>query len=143
MPDARHVTFCGESFDLTDTTGAMPWMRYAKAAQAGVDTDSMEGLALIYDLLKASIVDERWARFEQLAIDNRSTNDQMWEVMVRVLEVVAERPTQRPSDSSGGPTETPDTSEADSSLRVIARLEEQGRPDLANVVWMAQESRTA
>lgn len=143
MPEGRCVSFCGEDFDLVETTGAMPWMRYAKAAQSGVDTDSMEGLALIYDLLKASIVDEQWPRFEQLATDNRSTNDQMWEVMVRVLEVVSERPTSRPSASSDGPSDTQASSAVDSSSRVIARLEEQGRPDLANVVLLAREHSAA
>lgn len=137
MPE--QVTFCGEQFDVVEVMGAMPWMRYAKAARAGLDSESMEGLALIYDLLKASLVDEQWPRFEQLATDNRVDNDAMWQVMKDVLEVVAARPTSRPSDSSDGPAGTSPSSEADSFLRVIGRLEGRGRPDLALFVDQARE----
>lgn len=140
MPEvAGSISFCGEEFDVVEVMGAMPWMRYAKAARDGLDSDSMEGLAVIYDLLKSAIVDDQWARFEQVATDNRCDNAAMWAVMTNVLEVVAARPTSRPSDSSAGPGGTSPSSEGDSFSRVIGRLEGQGRPDLALIVEQARE----
>lgn len=142
MPDAQaSITFCDQTFHLVEFTGAMPWMRFAKASRAGVDTDSMEGLALIYDLLKASIVDEEWPLFEQIAIDNRCDNDTMWKALTDVLEARTERPTERPSVSSDGPStpSQPPRSEDDYTSQVVRNLEAKGRPELALVVRQTQE----
>lgn len=143
MPET--ISFCGEDFTLVEVMGAMAWMEYADAAQRGVDSDSMEGLALIFDLLKAAIVDEQWARFRQVARDNRVDNDGIWAVMKDVIEVASARPTSRPSDSSDGPQtpSTPQRSEDDAYLRVKRRFEAEGRPSWALMAMQAHEARTA
>lgn len=141
MPET--ITFCGEQFELVEVMGAMAWMEYADAARRGVDSDSMEGLALIFDLLKAAIVDEQWEHFRQVARDNRVDNAGIWAAMKDVLEVVAARPTSRPSDSSDGPVSTEPRSTDDAYLRVKRRFEAEGRPSWALIAMQAHEARTA
>lgn len=150
MPDERaSITFCGQPFhvvdsseSVVDTLGYPLWMRFAQAARSDVDAHSLEGAALVYDVLKASIVAEEWLAFEQLATDNKCDAGVMWQALLDALGAIAERPTQRPGDSSAGPQtpSTPQSSGDDSGSRVIRRLEEQGRPDLALLVLATQES---
>ena len=49
-----------------------------------------------------------------------------------------DRPTSPPSGSSGGRTLTPPSSEVADYSQVVRELEEQGRPDVAYMVLMAQ-----
>jgi hypothetical protein len=137
------VEFAGERFATADKIGLMPLMRFAKVAKAGTDSGDMEGLAALYDLLQQCVAPEDWARFEAAADRSRADGEELMKVMSDVMEVMAKRPTSRPSDSSAGPTITPPSSEGDSSSRVARRLEQEGRPDLALVVELAAESRSA
>lgn len=137
------LTFAGESFRLADKIGLMPLMRFAHVSRRGVDSNDMEGLAAIYDLLKQCVADEDWDRFEDHATTTRADGDDLLEVVSQAVQAIAERPTQEPSDSSDGPTRTSGSSAGGSSSRVIARLEERGRPDLAVIVDQAQRSRNS
>lgn len=139
MPE---ITFGGEQFTLADKIGLMPLMRFAKAAKAGVDSEDMDGLAAMYDLLHQCIADDQWTRFEAAADRERADGEQLMGVVREALEAMTQRPTSRPSDSSDGSTTTLPNSVGDSSsLAVVHRLEQKGRPDLALMVQMAQEAQ--
>ena len=135
------LTFSGETFRLADKVGLMPLMRFAHVSRRGVDSNDMEGLAAIYDLLKQCLADEEWDRFEDHATDVRADGDDLLAVVSQAIEAIAARPTSEPSDSSDGPTHTSGSSADGSSSPVIARLVERGRPDLAVIVDQAQRSR--
>ena len=137
------VTFGGESFTVADRIGLMPLMRFAKHAQAGVDANEMAGLAALLDLLEQCIAPQDWQRFNDHADKVRADGDQLMVVVKDVIEVLSARPTSRPSDSSDGPSTTSVSSAGDSSTQVITRLEAQGRPDLALIVSMREESRAS
>ncbi len=137
------IEFLGEKFAIAERIGLMPLMRFAKVAKSGVDSDDLDGLAAMYDLIQQCVSEEDWVRFEDHADKMRADGDQLMGFVQRVVTELAERPTQRPSDSSDGPQPTPQSSGGDSSSRVVRRLEEARRPDLALAVVRAQEARAA
>lgn len=137
------IEFGGERFTVADKIGLMPLMRFAKAAQGGVDSNDMAGLAAMYDLLEQCIAPADWRRFEVAADKTRASGEELMAVVKDVMEAMTARPTSLPSDSSDGPTIIGPNSGGGSSLRVVRRLEEQGRPDLALMVEMAGEARSA
>jgi hypothetical protein len=135
------VEFFGEQFRIADRIGLMPMMRFAKAAKAGVDSNDLDGLAAMYDLLEQCLADDEWARFERHADRHRADGDELMEVVSKVFEVLSERPTRRPSDSSDGPSTTSPSSTDASSSRALRQLD--GRPDLQIAVLRAQEARAS
>lgn len=137
------VIFSGESFRIADRIGLMPLMRFAKVAQSGVDADDMAGLAAMYDLLEQCLADDEWARFQAHADKVRADGDELMALVAEVFEVLSQRPTSRPSDSSDGPPTTSENSADDSSSPVVSRLVTQGRRDLAQIVEQAEMSRSA
>ena len=137
------VTFCDEQFGVADKIGLMPLMRFAKVAKSGADSADMEALAVMLDLLEQCIAPADWQRFQDTADKNRADGDELLKVVSDVFEVLAERPTSRPSDSSAGPSTTAPNSTAGSYSPAKARLEDKGRPDLALMVLTAQEQQTA
>lgn len=141
MPD--EITFHGEQYRLADKMGLMPLMRFAKLARSGLDSQEMEGLAAMYDLLEQCIDDEDWPRFEASATRHRDQGDELMAVVTKAIEVMAARPTQRSSDSSDGPPSTSGSSTGDSSSPVVRRLEQQGRPAQALIAQEALEAQRA
>lgn len=143
LADADAVAFKGERFRMGESVGLMPLMRFAKVAKAGVDSNELEGLTAMYDLLQQCIHDDDWVRFEQHAVDTRADGDELMAVARDVMARLAERPTKRPSDASGGPSTTSQNSTDDSTSRVVHRLEQDGRPDLALLVTQTAEARAS
>lgn len=137
------VDFLGEQFKVADKVGALPLMRFAKVARAGVDASELEGLAAMYDLLGQVIHPDDWSRFEDHADRVHADGDQLLGLVQEVFALMAARPTGRSSDSSDGPQTIEPSSTGDSSSPVISRLNDQGRPDLALLVRRHQESLTA
>jgi hypothetical protein len=135
------VVFYGETFTLHDTVGDFALMEFAEAAER-VESESLAGMAAIMRLLKSAVVDEDWPRFQATARKNRATVEACMEMVMRLFEQEAARPTGRPSDSSDGPQITKPNSAAGSSSPV-ARLEAKGRPDFALVAMRAQQARSA
>lgn len=135
---SESVLFFGEPFTMADRIGLMPLMRFAKAAQAGVDSSDMAGLAAMYDLLEQCIDPKDWARFEKAADVNRADGEQLMAVVAEVMQKITARPTSRPSDSSAGPSPTAPNSTDDSYSRVMGRYE--GRPDIQLMLVRARES---
>ena len=120
------LSFEGASFRVASKVGLMPLMKFAHLAKKGIDASDMDGLDAIYQLLRAVIADDEWDRFEDHASSVRADGDDLMGVVSQAIEVISQRPTARPSDSSDGPPVTSVSSADDSSLRVIGRLEGQG-----------------
>jgi len=81
-----------------------------------------------------------WDEFEAHATKQRADDAaELFGVVQKVMSILSERPTSRPSDSSAGPQQTAPTSAEDSSaLEVVRDLKSQGRPDLAMAVLRQQ-----
>lgn len=138
---AEVVEFFGERFTIADRIGLMPLMRFAKVAQAGVDSADLAGLAAMYDLLEQCLAEDEWRRFQVCADKNRADGEQLMGVVAEVMGKLSARPTSRPSGSSDGPSIIEPRSEAGSSSAVMDRL--SGRPDLQLMVMRAQEARAS
>jgi len=144
-PAFHEVEFFGRPFRL-NPPDQYEWemMEFASAAKGGADSDMLSGAAAVYTFLKAVIHPEDWDRFRVTARTNRATvTADLMPVVVSAFTQSTARPTGRPSDSSRGPKKTKKKSGDDSSSRVIRRLEKKGRPDLALMVLMADEARSA
>lgn len=145
VSDAATVTFKGEQFRVSDSIALMALIKFAHVAKGGTDSNEMDGLAAMYDLLSSAIAEDEWSRFQDHAIKTRATDADLMTLVRKVINRETERPTSRPSDSSDGPEITEPSSEDDSStpdtlsLRVVRRLEAEGRPDKALMVLMAGE----
>lgn len=113
------------------------------------DTGSMPVDTALMRILKVCIRSQDWSRFRKAASAASADGEALIEVIGavtkarRAVEDVTGRPTERPSDSSGGSPSTVARSTDGSSSPVIARLEGKGRPDLALMVTQAQEARVA
>jgi hypothetical protein len=139
------VTWQGEQYQVADKIGDMAMMRFAKVAMSGADSDSITGLAAMYDLLEECLTPRDWARFEAHALRSKATSDQMMELVKETYQALSGRPTVRPSDSSDGQPATVESSEAGSSSPVTRVLDSipEGRPDLKLAVWEAAQGQQA
>lgn len=143
MSESSVVDFGGEEFAVADKIGQMAFLRFAHVAQGGVDSSDLEGLAAMYDLLEQVIAPGEWGRFQATALKTRADGDELMAVVKQVVTGQTRRPTGPASDSSDGPVSTKRKSAGGSSSRVARRLEKEGRPDLALMVELAQEARSA
>jgi hypothetical protein len=137
------ITYYGEKFKVAESISLLALGRFAKAAAAGVDSQDMEGLVALHDIMQQCIADEDWPRFEALADKNRDQGDELMKAMQEATELISGRPTKSPSGSSDGPPSTSGSSTGSSSSPVVRRLEQQGRPDLALVVEESLQARKA
>lgn len=136
---ANEIEFFGESFRRSDDGASdFAMMEYAAAVE-NVAEDDLAALAAAMRLLREAIHPDDWQRFQASGRKNRADAKDLLPIIVQAFYTVAEHPTGRPSDSSDGPVGIEPSSTGSSSSPVIARLEAQGRPDLALVVVKAQE----
>jgi hypothetical protein len=118
----------------------MPLLRFAKLAEAGADTQDMEALAAMYDLIQQCVAEDEWMRFQSHATKVKAGDAEFMEFVRTAMEVMSKkRPTTRSSDSSDGPRRMSTKSTDDLPSRVATRLD--GRPDLQLAVLSAAESR--
>lgn len=154
--DGDFLEFFGEKFRLADKVGLAPMIRFGHAANKGLDSDDMEGLAAMYSLIRSVIhrpplADEHgmqrrdengrklrdeseWQRFMDLADDELADGDDIMGFVNKAMEVMAARPTKPREISSGGSRPTSASSKADSSSPVT-------RPDLAGLTPVADLGR--
>jgi hypothetical protein len=128
------VEFLGESFELRPKVSEYALLKFARAAAAGEDGDTMEGMASMLRLLEKCIVPADWRRFDRLADEKDATAEQIMDVIKAAFEQVAERPTALPSDSSDGQITTEPKSESNSAVKDSVL---SGRPDLQLAVMRA------
>lgn len=137
------VEFFGETFTVPERFNHRLLTRFAKLARKGVDSDDSEGMAAIDDLIDQCVMPYDMERFDAVCDRERPSFEELMEFMHDVLEAISARPTGQPSDSSDGLQTTSPNSADGSPSAVVARLEQQGRPDLALMVTRAQESRVS
>src|SRR4051812_22683285 len=145
MSDERIVRLNGEDFRAAWPVPVMALAEFAHVSQGGADSNDMDGLAAMYDLFESVIEPEDWERFKRHAKKSRASDKDLMLLVRKVITGQTDRPTQRPSDSSAGPESTEQSSEsvqassepADLTLRVVQRLEAEGRPDKALLVLNA------
>jgi len=135
------VTWKGQQYRVADKIGAMPLLRFAKAADSGLDVNDLEGYAATYDLLEQCLTPDDWQRFQRHATTCRASADEILELMKSTYQAMTGRPTVRPSVSSDGPTPTAESSADDSSSPVMRVIESipDSRPDLKLAVWESHQ----
>lgn len=106
----------GKSYEVADKIAAMPLLKFAHLSKKGVDSADMEGLAAIYDLLRAVFTDDAWERFEIDSTEERANDEDLMQIITKAIEVIAARPTKSPSDSSDGQSTTTASSTEPSSF---------------------------
>lgn len=128
VDDEDKIEFMGEQFMMAKSIGLMPLLKFAHAANQGVDSNDMEGLDAMY-LLIADCLDQtrpteerenpdtgepemvpvgpsEYMRFEKHAIDVKADGEALMAFVQKVIERLAARPTKRPGDASAGPQRT-------------------------------------
>jgi hypothetical protein len=136
------VEWKGETFAIADEVGVMSRIWFGKLASEGTDSDELEGLAAISDMLEDSLAEGEYDRFRAHARKVKASTSDLLQLCRMTMEAIAERPTPRPSDSSDGPVGASETSSDDPVARVIARIPET-RPDLRLVVAQGAQARAA
>jgi hypothetical protein len=115
--DAASLEFLGELFRLGESIGLMPLMKFAHAANSGLDSDDMAGLAALYSLVRDTIHPDDWDRFERLAIEKHAEGDEIFEFVGKAIASISARPSQRRSVSSNGAPPTSPNSTASSFVK--------------------------
>lgn len=133
------VVLKGRQFAVREPSG-MRLMLFARTAEQ-METDDLKAMGEVYEILEDVIIPKDWDRFVKHALQSRASIDEVAKVFWDAIEALSGRPTQRPADSSSGPQTTSESSTDGSSLRVIDREIEKGRPDLAYAIWDAQRQR--
>lgn len=163
------IEFRGQTYRVAEKIGLAPLIRFGKLAKSGADSGDMGSLAVMYDVLDqcfasqcdscgswdqvalltrdeaaACCADRKPAtvefdRFMDAATVGRWDDEEILEVVGKVMEALADRPTGRPSASSAGPPTANTSFEDVSSLRAQRRLEAAGRADLAVAVLQRRE----
>lgn len=139
VTSGRTVAFMGERFRIAEKVGLMPLLKFS--AHADMSTNDPGALAAMYAMLRDCIAEGHpgcgkclpcttdnearckdydpgdWKRFEQHAIDTKADADELLDVITKVIELIAGRPTEPPSGSSPGRQSMRDGSTARSSAR--------------------------
>jgi hypothetical protein len=138
------------SFELDGTTylcrelSALELSEIAKLQ--GMPADSPEAMAFMASFFEMVLGRDQYHGFRRKVADFGTGVDVLVDIVQGVfLDMVnrdgTDRPTGPRSGSSDGPRTTGPGSAGDSSSRVIERLVDRGRPDLAAAVYQAQVSQ--
>lgn len=133
------VELFGEKFALTEEISEFALMEFSELADEIDENNTIQAMAAIMRLLREAIDPDSWDAFKKAARKNKARVEQLMPVIFQVYEQETDHPTQRPSGSSAGPSDTVTSLSGDSASRVIARLVDKGRDDLAVMVEDAQE----
>ena len=144
----QFVEFFGEQFAVPARMNARLRARFFRVAAEGGNTeDQMSEAAILLDkMIEQSVRPEDRKRFDDLCDREMPGDEELMGFVVKVISASAERPTGRPSDSSGGPTIIEQKSvsaqelSAHPSLQLIRDLEAQGRADKAQFVKLAMQA---
>lgn len=117
--DSRKVEFMGSAFRMADSIGLMPLLKFAHASAQGLDSNDMEGLAALYEMIHDCIHADEWKRFERHAIETKAEAEDLMSLVQKVIEAISARPSLPPGDSSAGRRTTSANSKASSSSPVM------------------------
>lgn len=102
-------SFGGEKFTAV-APGGLVVLEFA--AMADLDTESQDAGELasagraIYDFMRSVIADEDWARFRRTAVANRTTLEDLLQVIRGLMPALTGRPTEPPSLSPESASES-------------------------------------
>jgi hypothetical protein len=134
------IEFLGERFRVAENVGPMALAKFSNAARKGLESDDQEGLASMYLVIRSIIHrpplfgedgkrlrddatgkplrdESEWLRFEELAIDENASDEDLMGAVQDAIEVISARPTQRRANSSGTSPTTSENSRGSSSSR--------------------------
>jgi hypothetical protein len=80
--------------------GVFPLLEFASAAEEGIDSNSLRGLAAQYSLIEDCIATEDWDKFKAVMKTYKFKGDDILQITTRVWSAVANRPLDQPSSSS-------------------------------------------
>jgi len=133
VPKVQAVTLNGRQFRLSAKVGLMPILKFAHAANSGLDTSDMRSFDALWEMLHDVIQEEippcgeceacaekreddcpfydagDWDAFERHATVSKADAEELLDVVADAMALITARPTGQPSDSS------------DSSRRATAR----------------------
>jgi hypothetical protein len=108
------VTVFDVEYLIGNKVGLMPLMKFAYQAKKGLNTDELEGMAAMYELLQDCIHPVDWEQFERDMIAKHADGEDLFAVVGEVIEILSARPTRRRGGSSTGPSTTTGSSTASS-----------------------------
>lgn len=104
VPAGEKIEFLGETFRVSEKAGIMPLLKYSAYA----DSPALIGqaAAALYAMLKDTIHEDDWDRFERHTMERKAGMDDLEGVVVKCVELLTARPTVPPSASSNGDSAT-------------------------------------
>jgi hypothetical protein len=90
------------AYRMAEKTGLMPLLKFAHVSSKGVDSADLEGMAALYDMIRDSIHEDEWDRFERDATEAKADDKEIFAVVQAVVEVLAQGRTRSRSDSRAG-----------------------------------------
>ncbi len=116
-PDVEPDTFllCGVEFTASAEVDPLAVLEFAEAAAAGLEGEDAAGMAAMLSLIRSAVEESEWPRFRAVVRRHRPGVDVLIELATAVVQRETGRPTQRPADSSAGPSTTGETSKEPSS----------------------------
>jgi hypothetical protein len=127
VPERTGFTLAGEVFCVEGDIGFIPFGKFAQAAISGLDTADMEGVAALMDMMQDIVGDmpddpgdadegrpavlprtkeQEWARFCFVSTKAKAKASTLLEIIGAVFAGESGLPTQPPSDSSDGSSQT-------------------------------------
>ena len=113
------VSVLGHSYRVADKVGLMPLLKFAHAANEGIDSQDIEGLNAIYEMLYDCIHPDDWSRFQKEMTADKAFVDDLLPVVQQAIQIISARPTGEPSDSSTSSGTTTDGLTDGSSLGLV------------------------
>lgn len=92
------VTFAGAAISPLDLA------EYARLARMGIDSDNVAGAAIIADVFLGVLGEQTYQKFRDHCRRHGTDDGDLVKILQGILEDAGQRPTERPSDSSDGPT---------------------------------------
>ena len=138
----RFAGFYGEQFAMPARFNWRLFTKLLRMADDDVDGGDIRALILIDRVIDGVVRPEDRARFEGICDRECPGFEELLEFAMVAIKALTGNPTTQPSDSSDGLPTTSTSSSPGSSAQVIDLFVEQGRPDLAEMVTLAQEARS-
>jgi hypothetical protein len=133
------VRFLGELFRVPERVNQRLTLRFGQMQRHPEKVTGEEASEVVDRLLDQLVDPEDADRFEALCDEQRVSEQELSRFLWDSLAVIGERPTRRSSNSSAGPRKSKQRSGGDLYSQVIAREEDAGRPDRAQMVLLAKE----
>lgn len=110
------IEFNDQTYKISDSVALFTLMRFARAAESGINLMDFRALAALHAFLQDCIHPDDWGRFQEDMISTKQSSvDALLTVATDVIEKLTSRPTAQPSASSSTPSGSSDGSTDGSS----------------------------